>query len=218
MLFKVSSIFQVLEFKTLKCIQLNKLLAELSTTLHYPFWYRLQMIPNPPGFSLPSTWIPPLPCLPPLLGCALGIVITVILPLESPQSTKPLCMTGARMGTFRAPRQRVGSSNIGSNEGREAGALRWPSVWLNTVQGVYLWVPSQKVLQSLCTLPMGEGGDQDCQKRWADHHQAQKARKQKEAWRKKRKQWLKRTPPHCCQYLREWSLWQWRPSPQWVSG
>lgn len=47
MLFKASSILQVLECKNLKCIHLNTFPSALPTTLHYPFWYGLQMIFNP---------------------------------------------------------------------------------------------------------------------------------------------------------------------------
>lgn len=45
----------------------------------------------------------------------------MILPLEHPQSTKPLCMIGGEGGAFQAPQQRVGGGNTGSNEGRGAG-------------------------------------------------------------------------------------------------
>ena len=54
MLFKASSILQVLEFKTLKSIHLNTFPSALPTTLHYPsFWYCLQMIFNP-SWLLPT--------------------------------------------------------------------------------------------------------------------------------------------------------------------
>lgn len=53
MLFKASSISQVLECKNLKCIHLNTFPSALPTTLHYPFWYWLQMIFNP-GWLLPT--------------------------------------------------------------------------------------------------------------------------------------------------------------------
>ena len=52
-LFKASSILQVLEFKTLKCIHLNTFLSALPTTLHYPFWYCLQMLLIP-AWLLPT--------------------------------------------------------------------------------------------------------------------------------------------------------------------
>lgn len=90
-------------------------------------------------------------------------------------------MIGGEGGAFQAPQQRVGGGNTDSNEGREDGAtlvaLGSGSILF---KGFYLWEPRPKVQQSLCTPPTRRGRDRACPDRWADHHQAQKAREQKE--------------------------------------
>lgn len=86
-------------------------------------------------------------------------------------------MIGGEGGAFQAPQQRVGGGNTGSNEGRELEPLWWPSGLAQyCLSGFICWVPGQKVLQSLCSPPMGEAWDGACPDRWVDQHQDQKSK------------------------------------------
>lgn len=204
MLFKASSILQVLECKNLKCIHLNTFPSALPTTLHYPFWYWLQMIFNP-GWLLPTNknldTIFTLPA--PITWLCLGNYNYSDPAFGTSSEHKASLYDWGWGGRLPGSTAKGGwlVSTQATEKEEELEPLWWPSGLAQYCWRGFTWrCPAEWFCKASVPPTWGEEG-QDWPDRWADHHQTQKTREQKEAWQKKERTSWSPQPLCCSQYL-----------------